>query len=170
MDVMQEDQAGMRRSDRQVDSREEIDAIIRGSEVCRLALSLNDLPYLVPVSFGYDGEAIYIHTARTGKKIDYFEANNRVCFEFERNVRFVQGGPQPCDATFSYESVIGYGTIDELVDPELKTHALAQVTGQYSDDARDLAGVRLDNVRTWKISIDSLTAKRSLAKEADNQV
>ena len=73
----------MRKKNREITNRKEIDEIIRDSQVCRLALSVDDIPYLVPLSFGYDGAAIYIHTALEGKKIDYFELNPRVCFEFE---------------------------------------------------------------------------------------
>jgi nitroimidazol reductase NimA-like FMN-containing flavoprotein (pyridoxamine 5'-phosphate oxidase superfamily) len=155
----------MRRRDRQVESREEIDAIIGGSDVCRLALAVNDAPYLVPLSFGYDGEAIYLHTAREGKKIEYFEANKRVCFEFERNVRFVQQPGSACDSTFSFETVIGYGTISELVDPDQKAYALDQVTRHYTDAQATFDDDAMDRVRAWQISIESMLGKRSQDKE-----
>ena len=61
-----------------------MDDIIRGSNVCRIALAKDNIPYIVPVSFGYDGESIYIHTAKEGKKINIIKNNNNLCFEFER--------------------------------------------------------------------------------------
>jgi len=67
----------MRRHDREITNRQEIDAIIRSALVCRIALAAGDEPYVVPVSFGYDGDAIYIHTAKSGRKIEFIEANNR---------------------------------------------------------------------------------------------
>jgi len=150
----------MRRKDRQVESREEIDAIIVGSEVCRLALSVDDAPYLVPLSFGYDGDSIYIHTTRRGKKIEYFEANNRVCFEFERNVQFVRNMGGACESTFRFETVIGYGTIGELVNPDEKVYALSQISRQYTEAQPDFDRDAVDKVRTWKISIESVEGKR----------
>jgi hypothetical protein len=45
---------GMRRTDKEIRSREEIDEIIRGSHVCRIAMAMDNMPYIVPVSFGYD--------------------------------------------------------------------------------------------------------------------
>jgi len=156
----------MRRREKHVKSRAEVDAIIAGSDVCRLALALDNAPYLVPLSFGYDGEAIYLHTARSGKKIDYFEANNRVCFEFERNVQFVQDGGDACEATFSFESVIGYGTISELVDFEQKSSALSQITCQYTGPQSVFERKEVEKVRVWKISIDSIEGKRSPGKDA----
>ena len=155
----------MRRKDRQIENREEIDAIIGGSELCRLALSVDDAPYLVPLSFGYDGDAIYIHTARKGKKIDYFEANNRVCFEFERNVRFVRNTGDACESTFKFESVIGYGTICELVAPDQKVYALSQISRQYTEAQSVFDSGAVGKVRTWKISIVSVMGKRLPGKD-----
>jgi len=48
----------MRRRDKEVCTRGEIDAVIRAADVCPLALARSDEPYLVPVSFGSDGKAL----------------------------------------------------------------------------------------------------------------
>ena len=64
---------GMRRTDREIESREEMDEIIRGSKVCGIALAMDNIPYIISVSFGYDAESIYIHTAKEGKKIIYLK-------------------------------------------------------------------------------------------------
>lgn len=151
----------MRRKEKQVASREEVDAIIGGSQVCRLALAVDNMPYIVPLSFGYDGDAIYIHTARTGKKIEYFEVNNRVCFEFERNVRFVRDDSGPCESTFAFETAIGYGTIIELLKPDAKAYALDRIARQYTDTESVFDSKTLEKVRLWKISIESVEGKRS---------
>jgi hypothetical protein len=54
----------MRRSDREITHRERIDEIIRGCEVCHLGMADRDQPYVVPVSFGYDGQDVYFHSGR----------------------------------------------------------------------------------------------------------
>ncbi len=48
----------MRRTDREVTVRAEIDEIVRGSLVCRVAMARHNLPYLVPLCFVYDGAAL----------------------------------------------------------------------------------------------------------------
>jgi nitroimidazol reductase NimA-like FMN-containing flavoprotein (pyridoxamine 5'-phosphate oxidase superfamily) len=155
----------MRRKDKLIENRADIDAIIAGSDVCRLALSVNDEPYLVPLSFGYDGDAIYVHTAKKGKKIDYFLANERVCFEFETNVRYVRDGTDACSSTFSFESVIGYGRISELADSDAKEYALRQITVHYGEAPAEFPKDSVRKVRVWKVSIDSVDGKRSPLKE-----
>jgi len=76
----------MRRKEKEITNRPEIDTILKGAQVCRLALARENEPYLVPVFFGYDGSRLYFHTAREGRKLDFVAANNRVCFEVELNV------------------------------------------------------------------------------------
>jgi len=151
----------MRRSEKEIANREDIDAIIQGSEVCRLAFAVADEPYLVPVSFGYDGCALYFHTAASGRKIDCIEANNRVCFEFERNVHLVPSVDNPCLWTFSFESVIGYGTVTELVGPDDKAHGLNQIMLHYSGKEWEYEPLVLTMTRVWCIGIDSVMGKRS---------
>ncbi len=58
----------MRRHDKEISTRREIDEIIRAALVCRIAFANGDEPYVVPISFGYDGKALFIHTATTRAK------------------------------------------------------------------------------------------------------
>ncbi len=151
----------MRRKEKQVTSQKEIDAIIYRSEVCRLAMAKDNSPYMVPLCFGYDGEAIYVHTAAKGKKIDYFEANPNVCFELESGVRVLPTEDLACKWSFKYESVIGFGSIAELVDPEDKAFGLNQIMRHYSGKEWSFREKDQKKTRVWKIAIQSLTAKKS---------
>ena len=151
----------MRRKDKLVDAREEIDAIIAGADVCRVAMAMNDKPYLVPLNFGYDGEAVFLHTANRGLKIDHFEANPNVCFEFERNVRIVPHADSACKWGAVFESVIGFGTIQEVTENEDKQYGLQCIMRHYSDEEWDLDGPGVSRTRVWRIRIDSLSGKRA---------
>ncbi len=122
----------MRRHDKEITNRQEIDAIIRSALVCRIALASGNEPYVLPVSFGYDGEALYLHTAKSGRKIEFIEANNRVCIEFETNVSLQTDDRDACKWTFEFESVIGYGTITELETAEERARGLNQIMLHYS--------------------------------------
>jgi nitroimidazol reductase NimA-like FMN-containing flavoprotein (pyridoxamine 5'-phosphate oxidase superfamily) len=155
----------MRKSEREITSRAEIDAIIRGSEVCRLAFAVSDEPYIVPVSFGYDGHSLYFHTADTGRKIDCIAANNRACFEMERNVRLVKDPLKPCKWSFSYESVIGFGEVCELQSPAEKARGLNHIMEHYSGREWDFDSFAMKGTRVWRISISSVTGKRAEHKD-----
>jgi nitroimidazol reductase NimA-like FMN-containing flavoprotein (pyridoxamine 5'-phosphate oxidase superfamily) len=154
----------MRRTDKEITDRRQIDETIRGSLVCRVAMAKDNTPYVVPVSFGYDGVAIYVHTAPAGKKVEHFEANPQVCFEFERNVELRRDQQTACKWSFNFESVIGYGTISELAEPAQKENALNEIMRQYSARTWPFESASVAKVRVWKIAITSMTGKQSQPK------
>ena len=154
----------MRRRDKQITDRALIDTIIYKATVCRLALASEKRPYLIPVAFGYDGNSLFFHTAMSGKKIDYFFDNNLVCFEFENNVRLHKDENIACNWTFEYESVIGYGEIQELLTENDKIVALNQIMRQYSGQTWPINAQDLASTRLWQIKINSISAKKSVIK------
>lgn len=160
----------MRRSDREITDRTEIDEIVAGSEVCHLAMAVGGEPYVVPISFGYDGEAVYLHTAKRGKKLGFFAANPRVCVQFERRIRLVRSETDACDWTQEYESVIGYGFVEELLDPAAKAHGLNQIMRHYSGSEWTFTSPVFENTRVWRVALDELTGKRSKRKARSDRV
>jgi nitroimidazol reductase NimA-like FMN-containing flavoprotein (pyridoxamine 5'-phosphate oxidase superfamily) len=159
----------MRRKDREITDRTEIDALLGGTKVCRVAFAVAGEPYVVPLSHGYDPEAnaIFFHTARAGKKIECIEANPRVCFEVEGRVEVKEGDERACSWGIRYESVIGFGTIAELVSPGEKDRALACLADQqagrsmkWTTDEKAASGTRV-----WRLDIEAMTGKRSFKSE-----
>lgn len=155
----------MRRLDKEITNRHEIDEILHTCQVCHVAFAVDNEPYVVPLSFGYDNESIYLHTARSGKKIEYLEANNKVCFELEHNVQLQTDKTNVCKCTFLFESIIGYGRIVELTDPVEKEQGLHHIVTHYSGANQELKPMVQANVRVWRIAIDSISGKRSLPSE-----
>ncbi len=151
----------MRREDKQIINRSEIDKIIKKSDVCRLAFAKDNIPYIVPVSFGYDGKSIFIHTAKTGKKIEFIQENNMVCFEFATDIKTIGNEDIPCRWTSAYRSVIGTGRITELIVHTEKVSAMNEIMLHYSGRDWDFEENMLKNVILWKIKIDEILGKKS---------
>lgn len=63
----------MRKSDREITDFQELITVMRGCDVCRLALHDEPYPYILPLNFGLevDGETVrlYFHGANTGTKL-----------------------------------------------------------------------------------------------------
>jgi nitroimidazol reductase NimA-like FMN-containing flavoprotein (pyridoxamine 5'-phosphate oxidase superfamily) len=156
----------MRRHDREIRSRAEIDAVIRAAEVCRLAFARDGEPYLVPISFGYDGQALYFHSAPSGRKLDFIAANPRICFELEADVTLLRDANDPCAWSFGYSCVIGYGTVVELTSAAEKARGLDEIMRHYSGRAWAIPSRGLAAIRVWRVEIDSVTGKRSPAPDA----
>lgn len=151
----------MRRADKKIVDRETIDQIIRGTEVCRIAYAKDNIPYLTPVSFGYDGLSIYVHTATKGQKIDFLKANNYICFEFEKEVETITDEEVACKWTAAFKSVIGYGNMIELKSFEEQEYALNQIMLHYSGRTWPFEEKMFKNVLLWKIDILELNGKQS---------
>jgi uncharacterized protein len=154
-------EACMRQHKREIQDKALLEEIIAKAEVCRLGLCKDGLPYIVPLSFGYDGSFIYFHTAAEGMKIDYMAANHQVCFELEHDVKVVADDNAACKWSMSFYSVIGFGTIEEITDHQLKTHALNQIMKHYSHRDWDFDAKIVKITRLWRIAIDRLTGKQS---------
>ena len=160
----------MRRNEREITDRTEIDAVIAGALVLRLGLCREGQPYVVPVSFGYDGAALYFHTAPTGMKLDFLAANPQVCFELEGAVQLLPHPELACGWSFAYTSVIGFGHAVELDTPDKKRRALDQIMNHYAAISRQTAQKweynpgTLMKTRLWRVEIDRLTGKQSRQK------
>ncbi len=154
----------MRRTDKEITDRAEIDVIVRGCQVCHLALAAGDEPYVVPLSYGYDGQSLYFHSARGGTKIDFIEKNPRACFNMVRDVTLVTHDTDGCKWTVSFESVMGFGAIEEVAPPVAKAAALNWIMRQYSDRDWEFDAHVVKQTRVWKLHIESMTGKRSQQK------
>ena len=60
----------------------EIEEVIRQQVVGRIGCHANGMTYVVPVSYAYDGDYIYVRTFE-GLKLDMMRRNPKVCFEID---------------------------------------------------------------------------------------
>ncbi len=154
----------MRRKDRQVTELTEIIQIIERCDVCRIGLSDDNIPYIVPMNFGYevvDGNIIiYLHCANEGRKLDILKKNNNVCFEMDCKHRLVTGA-NACDYTMDFESVIGDAVAHIIVNNEDKIHGLNLIMKKYTQkDDYTYEENHLKGVTVIKLVSTGFTAKR----------
>ncbi len=121
----------MQKKEKEITDRNEIDDILKKNTVCRIALSDNNKPYMIPVSYGYDDEKIYIHCAQEGRKLDIIKKNRHVCFEVSDNIGLV-GGESACQYTARFRSVIGFGEIEIVIDRERIRKGLNIIMRQHT--------------------------------------
>jgi nitroimidazol reductase NimA-like FMN-containing flavoprotein (pyridoxamine 5'-phosphate oxidase superfamily) len=96
-------------------SDEEIEATLRRHRVGRIGCSANDRPYVVPITYAYDGTFVYGYSA-VGRKIAIMREQPLVCFEVDE-----------IDGDSAWRSVIAEGRYEELVDEEARRDALARL-------------------------------------------
>ena len=61
-------------------SEQECSELLKRVSVGRLACSLGDQPYIVPVAFAYEPNSIFIFST-LGKKIEWMRQNPKVCLQ-----------------------------------------------------------------------------------------
>ena len=151
----------MRRKDKEIKDKKEIELIINKANVCRIGLSDNNNPYIVPVNFGYKDNCLFIHSASEGKKIDIIKKNNNVCFEMDIDHEILLGKPV-CHTTSKYCSVIGFGKAYIIDDFDEKIKALNIILEHYFPDVpHEYSDKFLKKIVIIKIEIGKMTGKNS---------
>lgn len=151
----------MRRKDREVTAPEEITEIMSRCEILRLAMNTDTVPYILPVNFGMepDGQTLYIHGASTGTKYGVLEKDNRASFEMDCCTA-LELNSEDHECSMTYESVIGWGVIDELTDVNDKRHALNMLMKQYHAEEFTFNEGPLPRTRILRLKVQERTAKR----------
>jgi len=93
-------------------SPEESYTLLRGSRVARLGCCDGSGPYVVPVNYVFDGEAVYVHSL-PGRKVAAMREHPRVCLQVDE----IRGD-------FDWRSVIAFGVYEELNDPAERERGL----------------------------------------------
>ena len=94
-------------------------------------------PYGVPTNFWYsdsDG-CIYFHSGKTGHKVDALHRSPRASL-----CVLSSGTREDGDWACSFESVIVFGKIETLEDPELAMEATRLLSLQFTDDKAFING------------------------------
>ena len=140
-------------------SQEECSELLKRVSVGRLACSLDNQPYVVPVSFSYEPDRIYIFST-VGKKIKWMRQNPKVCLQADE-----------IGNSSNWLSVIVTGTYLELSEPQYHTaereHA-RELLAQHPEwwriplsEARDRLLVSSMETVFFRIDIKSISGLRA---------
>lgn len=91
---------------------QEIEDVLRQQTVGRIGCHAEEITYVVPIGYVYDGEYIYGHTLE-GKKIRMMRKNPEVCFEVD-----------VFQSMTNWRSVIAWGRFEELPNGPERHQAL----------------------------------------------
>jgi len=154
---------GLRRKEKEIDVNE-CKKIINKCKYITLAMSKNNIPYLVTISHGYDSDQnfIYFHCAREGKKLDYIKENNNVWGQALLDQGYQQG-----KCNHYYKSVHFKGEVEILHDFQEKKLALEMMINNLEEEPKivktqQLTQQAIEKVTICKIKITALSGKRSI--------
>lgn len=151
----------MRRSEKEITDFSVIKDVLENNSVCRLAMVDGAMPYIVPMYFGYSDNAIYLHSAKEGKKIDLLKINNNVCVEVTDSIEIISSN-MACNFSARYRSVICTGKANFITERVQLLDGLKTILDQCAEK-RDwnIPDSALSGVCVLKIEIESFSGKFS---------
>lgn len=100
--------------------KEEIEQVLNEQMFGHLGCYADDIVYLVPISYGYDGKCLYGHSGK-GMKTKMMEKNPSVCFHVLQ-----------MENMGNWKSVIAWGTYSEITDKKERKKALSVLLQRHS--------------------------------------
>lgn len=139
-----------------------IDNVINSCDACFVGMiDENNMPYTIPLNFGYQDGIIYLHSGPRGRKLDILAHNPNVCIVMSTGHQmYHQSENVACSYGMKYKSVMMKGKVEFITDIEEKVLALSVVMKQYTqrEDYR-YSLPALKNVTVMKVKPESLECK-----------
>ena len=95
-------------------------------------------PVMVPLNFVRVGDRLYFHGAHSGEKMDILAANGTASFlvveAFAQIPSYAADPVRACPASQYFRSVLAYGQVTRIDDPERKARALDAVMAKLQPE------------------------------------
>lgn len=137
------------------------DILNRGTSGVLALAGDDDYPYAVPISYVYDGEKLYFHSAKSGHKLDAIRRSPKASFCVIDKDQIV-----PEEYTTYFRSVIVFGRIRILEEDGEKRSAIEKLALKYApDDTMENRQAAIE--KEWKpLCMLELTPEHLSGKEA----
>jgi len=152
----------IRRTEKAITDKDEMKHILQTAQYITIAMCMDNQPYLVTLSHGYDLEkdVLFFHCASDGKKIDYLASNNVVWGQALIDHGYAQGA---CDHL--YETTQFKGRVSFIHDLEEKKQALINMIQKLDENPQEIINTQLkeksvSKVTIGRIDIEFMTGKK----------
>ncbi len=160
----------VRRQDRAVDDAAWIKALLHRVPVGVIATAYEGQPFINTNMFVFDeaANAIYLHTATTGRTRTNIEHDERVCVSVSEMGRLL---PADTALAFSveYASVVVFGRASIVTERDEARAALQMLLDKYfahlqpGDDYRPITDEEIERTAVYRIQIDAWSGKKKEA-------
>ena len=148
----------MRRKDRETSSEAAFEVVDKCQFAVFSMIDANGMPYCVPLSIARDGDVIYFHCAKDGKKKDCLAANPNVCISCVGNLEALTD-----KFSVKYESATIFGKAREIEETTEKIHALRILSERHCAEMMPAfdkeAGAAMSRTGVWRVDIEEISGK-----------
>jgi nitroimidazol reductase NimA-like FMN-containing flavoprotein (pyridoxamine 5'-phosphate oxidase superfamily) len=143
-----------------IDSREEMEQILRDETLGFLGLSRDGGPTVVPLNFVFLDGGILFRSARTGEKLDILRSNPKACFTVGRRSGAVVRHPQGASCRADHESDMGRGAARMLENVEERKAVLDVFNRRHPPDAQGISRDAASKCLAVEIRVEEMTGRR----------
>jgi nitroimidazol reductase NimA-like FMN-containing flavoprotein (pyridoxamine 5'-phosphate oxidase superfamily) len=162
----------VRESDRGVYDRDTVNRILDEGFLCHVGFVVDGQPYVIPTSYGRDGDVLYIHGSAASRMLRNLDRAIPVCV----TVTLLDGlvlARSVFNHSMNYRSVIILGTATLISNPEEKLAALLALSqhilpGRW-DDSRQPNEKELKATSVLRIPIEEFSAKVRVGPPIDDE-
>ena len=162
----------VREPQRAVYDRDAVNQIIDEAFVCHVGFVVDGQPYVIPTSYGRDGNVLYIHGSPASRMLRNLDQGIPVCI----TVTLVDGlvlARSVFNHSMNYRSVVILGTATLVDDPAEKLAALRAISehiipGRW-DDARQPNEKELKQTSILRLPINEFSAKVRVGPPVDDE-
>ena len=148
----------MRRFKQQLSEEECLEILKTAKRGVLAVLGDEGYPYAVPLDFVYEDGKIYFHCAKEGHKLDAILQEPKCSF-----CVLSEGVPEPDSWWFHFSSVISFGKIAIMEDPEAIREKLILLGRKYMPTEEEIQTDILKNgprANVLELTIEHMTGKR----------
>lgn len=91
----------------------EIEEVIKEQVLGRIGCHADGVTYIIPVSYAYNGQYIFVRSKEEGKKLEMMRKNPSICFQTDI-----------MKSMANWKSVVAWGTFEELKEKAEREEAL----------------------------------------------
>ena len=162
----------VRESDRGVYDRDTVNRILDEGFLCHVGFVVDGQPYVIPTSYGRDGDVLYIHGSAASRMLRNLDNAIPVCV----TVTLLDGlvlARSVFNHSMNYRSVVILGTATLIDNPEEKLAALLALSehilpGRW-DDSRQPNEKELKATSVLRIPIEEFSAKVRVGPPIDDE-
>ena len=157
----------MRRKDKEIIEINEKLEIIKRCKYCRLGLSENNYPYVVPLNYGFTYEnnnlTLYFHSALEGRKLNIIKENKKACFEIDCDTKLIER-EIPCNYSYEFKSIMGFGEIVilENINEKIKGLSILMKHQTGNDTKYNFNENELNKIIVYKLLVNEFTGKQKI--------
>jgi hypothetical protein len=148
-----------------ITDRKEIDEILGKCKTCYVAMSDQDIPYVLPMNFAMLDNQVILHSAQQGRMWETLRKNPKVCINWTLGEELAwQDEIVGCSYRVKSKSVLVEGVATIVEDFDEKLRLMQKFMTQYSGLAFQFGAPAIRNVGIILVSIEKISAKEFGAK------